>query len=90
MFGGASLKRDGNSYNNFGRRRRSALSGIHEKAHDVAGLCGRGFPLRGRFLASPLLTTTACLVTDMQMPGMTGVELHRHLVDVGHPIPRFP
>jgi FixJ family two-component response regulator len=32
------------------------------------------------FLASPLLEKTACLVTDVQMPGMTGVELYRRLV----------
>jgi FixJ family two-component response regulator len=39
------------------------------------------------FLASPLFSATACLVTDVQMPGMTGIELHRHLIDAGHPIP---
>jgi len=39
------------------------------------------------FLKSPLLTETACLVTDVQMPGMSGVELHRHLIDRGHAIP---
>jgi FixJ family two-component response regulator len=39
------------------------------------------------FLASPLLSATACLVTDVQMPGMTGIELHRHLIDADHPIP---
>ena len=39
------------------------------------------------FLASPLLNATACLVTDVQIPGMTGVELHRHLIEAGHPIP---
>jgi len=39
------------------------------------------------FLASPFLTTTACVVSDVQMPGMTGVELHRHLMDTGHAIP---
>jgi FixJ family two-component response regulator len=45
------------------------------------------FPSAADFLASPLLAATACLVTDVQMPGMTGIELHRHLIDVGHRIP---
>jgi FixJ family two-component response regulator len=45
------------------------------------------FPSAANFLASPLLAQTACLVTDVQMPGMTGVELHRHLVEEGHAIP---
>ena len=39
------------------------------------------------FLASPRLSETACLIADVHMPAMTGVELYRHLVDVGHPIP---
>ena len=45
------------------------------------------FPSAADFLASPLLTATACLVTDVQMPGMTGVELHRHLIAAGYAIP---
>ena len=45
------------------------------------------FPSAAEFLTSPLLTATACLVTDVQMPGMTGVELHRRLVGQGHQIP---
>ena len=32
-------------------------------------------------------TGNACLVSDVQMPGMTGLELHKHLVDMGHRIP---
>ena len=39
------------------------------------------------FLASPLVIGTACLVSDVQMPGMSGVELHKELVKTGHPIP---
>jgi FixJ family two-component response regulator len=39
------------------------------------------------FLTSPRLAETACLIADVHMPAMTGVELYRHLVDVGHPIP---
>lgn len=45
------------------------------------------FPSAADFLASPYVTQTACLVTDVQMPGMTGIELHRHLINVGHRIP---
>jgi FixJ family two-component response regulator len=51
------------------------------------GYTVEAFPSAADFLASPLLTATACLVSDVQMPGMTGIELHRHLVDVGHRIP---
>jgi FixJ family two-component response regulator len=45
------------------------------------------FPSAADFLGSPLLPETACLVSDVQMTGMTGVELHRHLVDAGYTIP---
>ena len=45
------------------------------------------FPSAADFLRSPLLPETACLVTDVQMPGMTGVELHRRLIDAGYAIP---
>jgi CheY-like chemotaxis protein len=51
------------------------------------GYTVEAFPSAADFLASPLLPETACLVTDVQMPGMTGVELHRHLIDAGYAIP---
>jgi FixJ family two-component response regulator len=51
------------------------------------GYTVEAFPSAADFLGSPLLPETACLVTDVHMPGMTGVELHRHLVDAGHAIP---
>jgi FixJ family two-component response regulator len=53
----------------------------------LLGYTVEAFPSAADFLASRLLPETACLVTDVQMPGMTGVELHRHLVDTGHAIP---
>src|SRR5690242_13188124 len=34
-------------------------------------------------LASPRLVETACLITDVHMPAMTGVELYRHIIDTG-------
>jgi FixJ family two-component response regulator len=51
------------------------------------GYAVEAFPSAANFLASPHLAETACLVADVQMPGMTGVELHRHLVDAGYTIP---
>jgi FixJ family two-component response regulator len=51
------------------------------------GYTVEAFPSAADFLASPLLPETACLVSDVQMPGMTGVALHRHLVDAGYAIP---
>ena len=39
------------------------------------------------FLASPRLIETTCLIADVHMPAMTGVELHRHLIKVGYTIP---
>ena len=51
------------------------------------GYTVESFPSAADFLASRLLPETDCLVTDVHMPGMTGVELHKHLVDAGHAIP---
>ena len=53
----------------------------------LLGYTVEAFPSAADFLASRLLPETACLVTDVHMPGMTGVELHRHLVDAGYAIP---
>jgi FixJ family two-component response regulator len=39
------------------------------------------------FLASPRVVETACLIADVHMPAMTGVELYRHLVNAGYAIP---
>ena len=39
------------------------------------------------FLSSTVLHDTACLIADVQMPGMTGPDLHNHLVKSGEPIP---
>jgi FixJ family two-component response regulator len=51
------------------------------------GYTVEAFPSAADFLASPFLPATACLVSDVQMPGMTGFELHRHLVEAGYAIP---
>ena len=45
------------------------------------------FSSASEFLASPHLVETTCLIADVQMPSMTGVELYRHLIDKGYTIP---
>jgi FixJ family two-component response regulator len=39
------------------------------------------------FLESGRLRDTACLITDVQMPGMSGVDLQSHLTANGHCLP---
>jgi FixJ family two-component response regulator len=39
------------------------------------------------FLASPRLAETACLIADVNMPVMTGIELYRYLKDSDNAIP---
>jgi FixJ family two-component response regulator len=51
------------------------------------GYTVEAFSSAADFLRSRHLPDTACLIADVHMPGMTGVELHRHLVDAGYAIP---
>jgi FixJ family two-component response regulator len=39
------------------------------------------------FLGSERLHETACLITDLQMPGLSGVELQSRLIEDGHRMP---
>jgi CheY-like chemotaxis protein len=51
------------------------------------GYTVEAFSSAADFLASPFLTETACLIADVHMPAMTGLELYRHLIDAGCAIP---
>jgi FixJ family two-component response regulator len=51
------------------------------------GFAVEAFSSAADFLASPRLAETACLIADVHMPAMSGVELHRHLIDTGCEIP---
>ena len=44
------------------------------------------FSSAAEFLASPRLAETACLITDIHMPAMSGLELYRRLIDTGQTI----
>jgi FixJ family two-component response regulator len=53
----------------------------------LLGYTVEAFASAADFLKSPVVPETDCLVADVQMPGMTGVELHKHLIEAGHAIP---
>jgi FixJ family two-component response regulator len=45
------------------------------------------FPSAADFLAFPRLDETACLIADINMPAMTGIELYHRLIETGRRIP---
>ena len=61
--------------------------GSMERLMRSLGYTVEAFPSAAEFLASPRLNETACLIADVHMPAMTGIELYRHLIDAGRAIP---
>lgn len=53
----------------------------------AAGLTVTSFASAEDFLNSGELSTTGCLIADIRMPGMSGLDLQSHLSDEGYPIP---
>jgi FixJ family two-component response regulator len=51
------------------------------------GYAVEAFSSAADFLASRSLGETACLITDIKMPAMTGRELCARLLELGHNIP---
>jgi FixJ family two-component response regulator len=45
------------------------------------------FPSAEHFLDSGYVEEVACLITDLQMPGMNGLDLQDHLQAAGHDTP---
>ena len=54
---------------------------------EVLGFTTEAFPSAAEFLACRNMARTRCLIADVHMPGMTGLELHRHLMQSGRAIP---
>jgi FixJ family two-component response regulator len=51
------------------------------------GLIAHAFASAEEFLRSPRLGETSCLISDVQMPGMSGIELQNALIIQGHKMP---
>jgi FixJ family two-component response regulator len=54
---------------------------------NAAGYSTLTFENARSFLGSSARASVDCLVADMRMPGMTGLELHEHLASSGDSIP---
>ena len=52
-----------------------------------AGYDAHGFACAEEFLGSGKVESFACIITDIQMPGMSGIELKEHLVASQFPVP---
>jgi FixJ family two-component response regulator len=54
---------------------------------ESAGFSAATFARAASLLKSRRLNRVCCLIADMRMPEMTGLELHQHLIASNHPIP---
>ena len=51
------------------------------------GYAAHTFVSADGFLQSPHVSDTACVIADVQMPGMSGIELQSHLIAQGCSVP---
>ncbi len=51
------------------------------------GFAAEGFSSAEEFIQSSWLSETSCLITDVQLGGMSGIELQHRLAALGHRIP---
>jgi FixJ family two-component response regulator len=61
---------------------RSLARFVRSLGHRVAT-----YPSAEAFLGSASAVATACVISDLNMPGMNGLELQRRLADVGIAVP---
>ncbi len=64
----------------------SVRSAVHGALRSV-GIAARSFGSAEDFLNSGITSETGCLITDLQMPGMTGLELQARLSQGDRRIP---
>jgi FixJ family two-component response regulator len=62
---------------------REAVEGLIESL----GFRVRAFASAIDFLASPDIGATSCMIADVHMPKMSGIDLFRRLGELGHAIP---
>jgi FixJ family two-component response regulator len=62
--------------------RHATISFIRSLGYSTAA-----FPSADAFINSEVVENTDCLITDVQMPGMSGIELQNYLTAQGHRVP---
>jgi FixJ family two-component response regulator len=62
---------------------REAIRGLMR----AVGFSAEAFSSGDEFLHSSLVKRTACLIADVNMPGMSGLDLCRRLSELGHATP---
>jgi len=62
---------------------RDALEGVVK----TAGLHAGKFSTAKEFLESPALQTASCLILDLGLPGMSGIELQHLIREMRNPVP---
>jgi FixJ family two-component response regulator len=62
---------------------REAITGLLRSL----GLSVEAFPSAVELLSYPAIKDISCLIADIHMPRMTGVELHRRLRELGYTVP---
>ena len=54
---------------------------------ETEGFITEGFGTAEAFLVSGAAARVQCLVLDIRLPGISGIELHRHLASIGNAVP---
>jgi len=62
---------------------REAIAGLM----NWLGFKAQTFASAVEFLASPDVGANSCVITDVQMPQMTGPELHKRMKELGYAVP---
>jgi FixJ family two-component response regulator len=62
--------------------RRATVNLVRSLGHPV-----EPFASAEEFLHSDRISEASCVITDIQMPGMTGIEMQKQLIAKGHRLP---
>jgi len=64
-----------------------SMARMLQRVITAAGFDVVSFASAEEFLSSAALADSACLILDVNLPGMSGIDLQQHLHDAGREIP---